>query len=200
MATIDTYLSSIASIDAYPQTIATIDTWSINHRYHRHCPHTHHNLSRCTLHTSPKEHILCCAHGAIFNKEDGMCIDGPCEGQSLMPLAVSIEPAAATAAEVAVGESCVAANGTAEGGADGSDGGGSGICNVGYSGNGSGGGGGVTVDGHVVVLAEQALPLEMTIPRKIQIPPPSKRRLKRLQKQKRQHKQQEKEIVPKYSK
>ena len=120
-----------------------------------------------------------------------------------MPLAVSIEPAAATAAVAAVGESCVAANGTAEGGADGSDGGGSGICNVGYSGNGSGGGGGgggVTVDGHVVVLAEQALPLEMTIPRKIQIPPPSKRRLKRLQKQKRQHKQQEKEIVPKYSK
>lgn len=37
-----------------------------------------------------KSHILCATHGAEFRIEDGFCVLGPCRGQSLTPVAVSI--------------------------------------------------------------------------------------------------------------
>ena len=35
--------------------------------------------------------ILCATHGALFRIEDGHCLSGPCVGESLTPLPVSIE-------------------------------------------------------------------------------------------------------------
>lgn len=37
-----------------------------------------------------KSHILCATHGAEFRIEDGYCVLGPCRGQSLKRIAVSI--------------------------------------------------------------------------------------------------------------
>lgn len=37
-----------------------------------------------------KSHILCATHGAEFRIEDGFCVLGPCRGQSLEPVAVSV--------------------------------------------------------------------------------------------------------------
>ncbi len=34
--------------------------------------------------------ILCSTHGALFRIEDGACVDGPCEGDRLEPLAVEV--------------------------------------------------------------------------------------------------------------
>jgi len=28
-------------------------------------------------------HLLCGTHGALYRREDGLCVDGPCEGESL---------------------------------------------------------------------------------------------------------------------
>jgi nitrite reductase/ring-hydroxylating ferredoxin subunit len=36
-------------------------------------------------------HFLCHHHGARYRIEDGKCISGPCEGESLIPIEHSIE-------------------------------------------------------------------------------------------------------------
>jgi nitrite reductase/ring-hydroxylating ferredoxin subunit len=35
-------------------------------------------------------HIICGTHGALFRPEDGYCVDGPCAGDSLEPVPVSV--------------------------------------------------------------------------------------------------------------
>jgi nitrite reductase/ring-hydroxylating ferredoxin subunit len=37
-----------------------------------------------------KTHIMCATHGAQFRVEDGHCVTGPCEGEALTQLRVSI--------------------------------------------------------------------------------------------------------------
>lgn len=32
--------------------------------------------------------LVCAAHGAVFQFEDGVCVDGPCRGSRLMPVPV----------------------------------------------------------------------------------------------------------------
>lgn len=34
--------------------------------------------------------IICPAHGAEFKAEDGLCINGPCRGQSLQPIHIQL--------------------------------------------------------------------------------------------------------------
>ena len=36
-------------------------------------------------------HLLCTTHGARFRIEDGYCLDGPCAGKSLTPVAIRVE-------------------------------------------------------------------------------------------------------------
>ena len=36
------------------------------------------------------DRIMCAAHGALFTIEDGACVIGPCMGQGLTPIPVSI--------------------------------------------------------------------------------------------------------------
>ncbi len=38
-----------------------------------------------------QKHILCSLHGALFRSQDGFCIAGPCQGQSLEPVPIRIE-------------------------------------------------------------------------------------------------------------
>lgn len=37
------------------------------------------------------EHIVCFAHGALFRPDNGLCVQGPCLGQSLQPLAIHVD-------------------------------------------------------------------------------------------------------------
>lgn len=39
---------------------------------------------------SQTSHIQCATHGALFRIADGLCIAGPCVGQSLSPMPVNI--------------------------------------------------------------------------------------------------------------
>lgn len=36
-------------------------------------------------------HLLCGTHGALYRLGDGTCVDGPCKGAALEPLAVRVE-------------------------------------------------------------------------------------------------------------
>ncbi|MEQ1753888.1 MAG: Rieske 2Fe-2S domain-containing protein [Micropepsaceae bacterium] len=37
--------------------------------------------------------LVCSTHGARFRVEDGYCVSGPCQGKSLVPIAVEIDDA-----------------------------------------------------------------------------------------------------------
>lgn len=70
-----------------PRFVLTVTTSTGEKRYINACPHTgvplappgETPLSRDGL------HLVCTLHGALFRIEDGYCIAGPCEGQSLQP-------------------------------------------------------------------------------------------------------------------
>lgn len=36
-------------------------------------------------------HLVCAVHGATFETTDGLCIAGPCRGESLRPVAVEVQ-------------------------------------------------------------------------------------------------------------
>lgn len=40
--------------------------------------------------TPDKTHIMCATHGAQFRIDDGHCVAGPCEGDMLVPVRVSV--------------------------------------------------------------------------------------------------------------
>jgi nitrite reductase/ring-hydroxylating ferredoxin subunit len=42
------------------------------------------------LHPNGK-YFVCATHGALFQVEDGLCVAGPCNGQRLTPVAVTVE-------------------------------------------------------------------------------------------------------------
>ena len=61
--------------------------------YENSCPHTEGPLDWVPdqFLTREKDKILCATHGALFRIEDGHCLAGPCIGESLTSLPVSIE-------------------------------------------------------------------------------------------------------------
>jgi nitrite reductase/ring-hydroxylating ferredoxin subunit len=60
--------------------------------YVNYCPHAGHplNLRPNRFLTPDRALILCCSHGALFARDDGLCIAGPCAGQSLTRIAVDV--------------------------------------------------------------------------------------------------------------
>ena len=37
------------------------------------------------------EYLMCGTHGAVFRPEDGVCIEGPCQGRSLTRVVIAVE-------------------------------------------------------------------------------------------------------------
>lgn len=40
-----------------------------------------------------RRHLMCGTHGALFRREDGYCVSGPCRGRSLEALSVEVDEA-----------------------------------------------------------------------------------------------------------
>jgi nitrite reductase/ring-hydroxylating ferredoxin subunit len=61
--------------------------------YVNRCPHAGHplNLGPNRFLTPGGELILCASHGALFDRQTGFCIAGPCSGQSLTSVPLKIE-------------------------------------------------------------------------------------------------------------
>jgi nitrite reductase/ring-hydroxylating ferredoxin subunit len=61
--------------------------------YVNRCPHAGHplNLQPHRFLTPGRELILCSSHGALFDRQTGFCIAGPCGGQSLTSVPLEIE-------------------------------------------------------------------------------------------------------------
>lgn len=60
--------------------------------YVNYCPHAGHplNFKPDRFLTPDRNLILCGSHGALFTRDEGLCIAGPCPGQSLTPIPVEI--------------------------------------------------------------------------------------------------------------
>ena len=56
------------------------------------CPHAGHplNFRPHKFLTSDRNLILCSSHGALFERDKGLCIAGPCAGQSLTSVPVEV--------------------------------------------------------------------------------------------------------------
>lgn len=61
--------------------------------YENRCPHLNIELewNENEFLDTEKRFIICSTHGALFKIEDGFCVSGPCEGQSLNPIKTIIE-------------------------------------------------------------------------------------------------------------
>jgi nitrite reductase/ring-hydroxylating ferredoxin subunit len=61
--------------------------------YVNRCPHAGHplNLGPNRFLTPRRELILCSSHGALFERQTGFCVAGPCGGQSLQSVPLRIE-------------------------------------------------------------------------------------------------------------
>lgn len=60
--------------------------------YVNYCPHAGHplNIRPNRFLTPDGSLILCCSHGAVFTRDDGLCIAGPCQGQRLTPIPIEV--------------------------------------------------------------------------------------------------------------
>lgn len=56
--------------------------------YLNRCPHAGHPLDLIPNRflTADRALILCASHGALFEKDHGLCLAGPCAGEALSPL------------------------------------------------------------------------------------------------------------------
>jgi nitrite reductase/ring-hydroxylating ferredoxin subunit len=60
--------------------------------YENACPHmgTPLNFLPDRFFDRSGEHLLCATHGALFRVDDGFCVGGPCAGESLKPVTISV--------------------------------------------------------------------------------------------------------------
>lgn len=60
--------------------------------YQNNCPHTGAplNWNPHEFLSYDKAFIQCAIHGALFRLEDGLCLHGPCNGRSLLPVGITI--------------------------------------------------------------------------------------------------------------
>jgi nitrite reductase/ring-hydroxylating ferredoxin subunit len=60
--------------------------------YVNNCPHAGHplNFKADRFLTPDRNLILCASHGALFTRDQGLCIAGPCPGQSLTPVPIEV--------------------------------------------------------------------------------------------------------------
>jgi nitrite reductase/ring-hydroxylating ferredoxin subunit len=60
--------------------------------YVNRCPHAGHplNLLPDRFLTPDGALIVCCSHGALFEKSSGYCVAGPCAGRALTPVPLEI--------------------------------------------------------------------------------------------------------------
>jgi nitrite reductase/ring-hydroxylating ferredoxin subunit len=60
--------------------------------YVNYCPHAGHplNFKADRFLTPDRSLILCGSHGALFTRDEGLCIAGPCPGRKLTPIPVEV--------------------------------------------------------------------------------------------------------------
>ncbi len=75
-----------------------VDAFLVNHQgnfyaYINRCRHmaTPLDFLRGQFLSEDRSHLMCYTHGALYEPATGMCVAGPCKGESLFPLPVHVE-------------------------------------------------------------------------------------------------------------
>ena len=75
-----------------------IDCFVVNHdgRFHAYINSCRHMVTpldfvRHQFLSADGRHLMCATHGALYEPDTGLCVDGPCEGQSLYSLPVVVD-------------------------------------------------------------------------------------------------------------
>ena len=63
------------------------------HGYRNSCPHVGSPLDwpENRFFDASGRSLMCGTHGAVFRPEDGVCIEGPCAGRALEPVALEVQ-------------------------------------------------------------------------------------------------------------
>lgn len=71
------------------------------HAYRNVCPHAGTPLDwpEDRFFDSEGDYLMCGTHGAVFRPEDGVCIEGPCQGRALERVAIRFEDGVIYSAE-----------------------------------------------------------------------------------------------------
>lgn len=75
-------------------TLLLVRTGDSLHAYRDACPHygdTPMAWRRHAYLNAERNRIVCAAHGALFRIDDGVCVQGPCLGQALTAVPLTIE-------------------------------------------------------------------------------------------------------------
>jgi len=82
----------ITEVDGKQRNIFIIRKGKSVFGYINWCPHNQVLIDQIPnkFFNADKTFIQCSKHGALFNIEDGLCIKGPCEGDQLKPLKISL--------------------------------------------------------------------------------------------------------------
>ena len=88
------------TLDGEARAIVVVRVGKTAYAYVNACPHLGLNLDWEPDHfiDFEKRHILCGKHGALFRIGDGACVYGPCLGQSLEPVAITVTDGAVSLA------------------------------------------------------------------------------------------------------
>ena len=83
---------TLSGPDGAPRKIFVVRVGDAVHGYANRCPHRGTPLDWRPDDFLDREgkHIVCATHGAVFRKEDGHCLAGPCAGDALTPVGVEV--------------------------------------------------------------------------------------------------------------
>ena len=86
----------IAAVDGKQRNIIVVRKSNQAYAYLNWCPHTQVLIDQIPNKFFDAEHkfLVCSKHGARFRPEDGFCVSGPCEGDSLPVLNVTVKDGA----------------------------------------------------------------------------------------------------------
>lgn len=77
------------AIDGEPASIIVETAGSVVRAWRNECPHQGRRLDYVPgKFLLDGANLVCAAHGASFRRSDGLCVGGPCRGQSLQALAI----------------------------------------------------------------------------------------------------------------
>lgn len=83
----------VASVSGKQRNIFVVRRNEKVYAYLNWCPHNQVLIDQIPnkFLNADKSYVQCSKHGALFDIESGLCIEGPCEGEHLKPLNVEIE-------------------------------------------------------------------------------------------------------------
>ena len=89
----DNAVGMVARVAGKQRNIFVIRQGGDVHAYVNWCPHNQVLIDQIPgqFFNSEKTMLRCSKHGALFQINDGLCVEGPCEGESLQPLSCIVD-------------------------------------------------------------------------------------------------------------